>query len=143
VRAVFRLTQLLLPRLRAAATPADPGRIINVGSIDALRPPLFETYAYSASKAGEHMLSQHLALRLAADHITVNVIAPGPFDSRMTRSTLGTPEGPSGAASHVPLAGPGTPDEAAGLAIFLASPAAAFITGAIIPLDGGMAVKPG
>ena len=143
VRAVFRLTMLLLPQLRAAATPADPARIVNVGSIDALRPPLFETYAYSASKAGEHMLSQHLALRLATDHITVNVIAPGPFDSRMTRSTLGTEEGRRELLSHVPLARAGTPDEAAGVAIFLASPAAAFITGAIIPLDGGMAVKPG
>jgi NAD(P)-dependent dehydrogenase (short-subunit alcohol dehydrogenase family) len=143
VRAVFRLTKLFLPQLRAAATPADPARVINVGSIDALRPPLFETYAYSASKAGEHMLSQHLALRLAADHITVNVIAPGPFDSRMTRTTLGTEEGRREMLSHVPLARPGTPDEAAGLAIFLASPAAAFLTGTVIPLDGGMAVKPG
>jgi NAD(P)-dependent dehydrogenase (short-subunit alcohol dehydrogenase family) len=143
VRAVFRLTKSFLPQLRAAATPADPARVVNVGSIDAVRPPLFETYAYSASKAGEHMLSQHLALRLAADHITVNVIAPGPFDSRMTRSTLGTEEGRREMLSHVPLARAGTPDEAAGLAIFLASPAAAFITGTVIPLDGGMAVKPG
>jgi NAD(P)-dependent dehydrogenase (short-subunit alcohol dehydrogenase family) len=143
VRAPFRLTKQFLPLLRAAATPSDPARVINVGSIDALRPPLFETYAYSASKAGEHMLSQHLALRLAADHITVNVIAPGPFDSRMTRTTLGTEEGRRELLSHVPLARAGTPDEAAGLAIFLASPAAAFLTGVVIPLDGGMAVKPG
>jgi NAD(P)-dependent dehydrogenase (short-subunit alcohol dehydrogenase family) len=143
VRAVFRLTKLLLPQLRAAATPTDPARVVNVGSIDAVRPPLFETYAYSASKAGEHMLSQHLALRLAADHITVNVIAPGPFESRMTRSTLGTEDGRREMLSHVPLARVGTPDEAAGLAIFLASPAAAYITGTIIPLDGGMAIKPG
>ncbi len=143
VRAPFRLTKQFLPLLRAAAAPSDPARVINVGSIDALRPPLFETYAYSASKAGEHMLSQHLALRLAADHITVNVIAPGPFDSRMTRTTLGTEAGRRELLSHVPLARAGTPDEAAGLAIFLASPAAAFLTGVVIPLDGGMAVKPG
>jgi NAD(P)-dependent dehydrogenase (short-subunit alcohol dehydrogenase family) len=143
VRAPFRLTKQFLPLLRAAASPSDPARVVTVGSIDALRPPLFETYAYSASKAGEHMLSQHLALRLAADHITVNVIAPGPFDSRMTRTTLGTEEGRRELLSHVPLARAGTPDEAAGLAIFLASPAAAFLTGVVIPLDGGMAIKPG
>src|SRR5262249_12827829 len=143
VRAPFRLTKQFLPMLRAAATPTDPARIINVGSIDALRPPLFEPYAYSASKAGEHMLSQHLALRLAVDHITVNVIAPGPFDSRMTRTTLGTEEGRREMLSHVPLARVGTPDEAAGLAIFLASPAAAYVTGVGLPRDAGRPSKPG
>ncbi len=143
VRAAFRLTQRFLPQLRAAATPTDPARVINVGSIDGLRVPLFETYAYSASKAGTHMLSQHLALRLGRENITVNVIAPGPFDSKMTRTTLGTVEGRKEMISHVPLARVGTPDEAAGLAIFLSSPASSYITGAVIPLDGGMFLTPG
>jgi NAD(P)-dependent dehydrogenase (short-subunit alcohol dehydrogenase family) len=143
VRAAFRLAQRLLPQLRAAVRPGDPARIINVGSIDGLRPPLFETYAYSASKAGTHMLSQHLALRLGSENITVNVIAPGPFDSRMTQTTLGTPDGRVKMLGHVPLARAGTPDDAAGLALFLAAPASAYITGAVIPLDGGMFLMPG
>ena len=143
LRATFRLTKALLPQLRAAATLEDPARVINVGSIDAMRVPLFETYAYSSSKAAQHMLSQHLALRLGPDNITVNVISPGTFPPKMTKPVLGTEEGRQRMMTHNPIKRFGTPDNAAGLALFLASPSGSYTTGAIIPLDGGMFLMPG
>ena len=91
VKAVFELTVRCLPLLRAAASPADPGRVVNIGSIDGLTIPAMENYAYSASKAGVHMLTRHLASQLAAEAITVNAIAPGPFDSKMMAFVLDDP----------------------------------------------------
>src|SRR3546814_16892397 len=82
------LTQRLLPALRRAASEDDPARIINVTSIDGISPPRFESYAYSASKAGCLMLTRHLAKRLAREHILVNAIAPGFFRSKMTAASL-------------------------------------------------------
>ena len=66
--------------------------MINIGSIDGLRTPAVENYSYSASKAAVHMLTRHLAKRLAAEHITVNAIAPGPFQSKMMAYALDDPE---------------------------------------------------
>ncbi|WP_344830399.1 SDR family NAD(P)-dependent oxidoreductase, partial [Nonomuraea dietziae] len=91
VKGVFHLTQRLLPRLRAAATPDDPARVINIGSVDGIRVPALESYAYSATKAGVHMLTRHLARQLAPEHITVNAIAPGPFESKMMAFALDDP----------------------------------------------------
>src|SRR5690606_18618278 len=65
VKGAFRLVQRLLPRLREAATEDDPARVINVGSVDGIRVPAMETYAYSSTKAAVHMLTRHLARRLA------------------------------------------------------------------------------
>ena len=66
--------------------------MINIGSIDGLRTPPVENYSYSASKAAVHMLTRHLAKRLASEHITVNAIAPGPFESKMMAFMLDDPE---------------------------------------------------
>src|SRR4029434_1626263 len=88
VKAIFHLTRACLPQLQAAATPEDPARVINLGSIDGLHVPLLETYAYSASKAGVHHLTRVLANRLARHQITVNAVAPGPFESKMMAETL-------------------------------------------------------
>jgi NAD(P)-dependent dehydrogenase (short-subunit alcohol dehydrogenase family) len=137
------LTQLLLPRLRAAATADDPARVINVGSIDGMRVPLQETYAYSSSKAAEHMLSQHLAVRLGGENITVNVISPGLYVTRMTQTILGTEEGRMEMVRHSPVARVGTPSDVAGACIFLASRAGSYVNGAILPVDGGMYLMPG
>lgn len=139
VRGVFLLTQALLPRLRAAASAEDPARVINVGSVDGLRVPDMETYAYSASKAAVHMLTRHLAKRLAPDHITVNAIAPGPFRSKMMAFALDDPEARAAVAASVPLGRIGEPDDMAGAAIFLASRAGSYLTGAVIPVGGGIA----
>jgi NAD(P)-dependent dehydrogenase (short-subunit alcohol dehydrogenase family) len=136
VKAVFHLTKFLRPMLEAAGTPDNPARVINIGSIDGLRPPTMETYAYSASKAAVHQLTRHLA-RFLAPRVTVNAIAPGPFESKMMHATL---EAFGDAiAQSAPMKRIGRPSDMAGAAIFLASPAASYITGAVLPVDGGLA----
>jgi NAD(P)-dependent dehydrogenase (short-subunit alcohol dehydrogenase family) len=138
VEGVFHLTVALLDALRAGASPEDPGRVINIGSIDGLRTPSVENYSYSASKAAVHMLTRHLAKRLASEHITVNAIAPGPFESKMMAFILDNPETREAVGQSVPLGRIGRPDDVAGLTLFLASRAGAYVTGAVIPLDGGI-----
>ena len=135
VKGVFHLTKYCLPLLKAAGTVDEPARVINIGSIDGLRVPLMETYSYSASKAAVHMLTRHLARRLAPE-ITVNAVAPGPFESKMMAATLEA-FGEQIAAS-APLRRIGRPDDMAGVAIYLASRAGAYLTGAVIPVDGGI-----
>jgi NAD(P)-dependent dehydrogenase (short-subunit alcohol dehydrogenase family) len=139
VRSAFLLTQALLPQLRAAASETDPARVINIGSVDGLRVPAIESYSYSASKAAVHMLTRHLAKRLAPEHITVNAIAPGPFDSKMMAFLLDDPQGRAAVAAEVPLGRIGHPDDMAGAAIFLASRAGSYLTGAVVPVSGGVA----
>jgi NAD(P)-dependent dehydrogenase (short-subunit alcohol dehydrogenase family) len=138
VEGIFHLTVALLPALRAAMTPDDPARVINIGSIDGLRTPAMENYSYSASKAAVHMLTRHLAKRLAAENITVNAIAPGPFESKMMAFVLEDPQARRAIEESVPLGRIGRGDDVAGLALFLASRAGAYVTGTVIPLDGGI-----
>jgi NAD(P)-dependent dehydrogenase (short-subunit alcohol dehydrogenase family) len=150
VKAPFHLTRLLLPQLRAAARADDPARVINVGSVNGITVPAIgpvdpppgvpslENYAYSSSKAAVHMLSRHLAHRLAREHITVNVIAPGPFESKMMAFALGSEEGQRAVAAGVPLQRVGRPDDVAGTVLFLSSRAGSYLTGAVIPVDGGI-----
>ena len=138
VEGIFHLTVALLPALRAAATDDDPARVINIGSIDGIRAPALDNYSYSASKAAVHMLTRHLAKRLAGDRITVNAIAPGPFESKMMAFLLDNPEAREQIERTVPLGRIGRPDDVAGLTLFLASRAGSYMTGAVIPLDGGV-----
>jgi NAD(P)-dependent dehydrogenase (short-subunit alcohol dehydrogenase family) len=136
VKGVFHLTKFLLPLLEEAGTAEDPARVINIGSIDGLRVPLMDNYSYSASKAAVHMLTRHLAKRLAP-RVTVNAIAPGPFESKMMAATLDAFG--EQIAAGTPLKRIGRPDDMAGAAIYLASRAGAYLTGAVIPVDGGIA----
>ncbi|GAA3811003.1 SDR family oxidoreductase [Sphaerisporangium flaviroseum] len=138
VKGVFYLTQRFLPLLRASASADDPARVVNIGSIDGIRVPGVENYAYSAAKAGVHMLTRHLAHKLAAEFITVNAIAPGPFDSKMMAFALDDPQTRAAIATQVPLGRIGRPDDMAGAAIYLSSRAGAYLTGAVIPVDGGI-----
>lgn len=138
VKGVFQLTAALLPRLREAATVEDPARVVNIGSVDGIRPSGMENYSYTASKAAVHMLTRQLAKRLASEHITVNAIAPGPFPTKMIAFVLESEEGRAAVESSVPLGRIGTPEDLVGTATFLCSRAGAYLTGAVIPLDGGI-----
>jgi NAD(P)-dependent dehydrogenase (short-subunit alcohol dehydrogenase family) len=137
IKAMFELTVRSLPLLRAAASAADPGRVVNIGSIDGLTIPATENYAYSTTKAGVHMLTRHLAHTLAGDPITVNAVAPGPFDSKMMAFVLDDPDSRAAVASRIPLGRIGEPDDVAGAVIYLSSRAGRYVTGAVIPVDGG------
>ena len=136
VKAIFHMTKFLRPLLEAEGTAENPSRVINIGSIDGIHVPTMETYAYSASKAAVHQLTRHLAKALAPN-VTVNAIAPGPFESKMMHATLEAFGDEIAAAA--PMKRIGRPDDMAGAAIFLASPAASYITGVILPVDGGIA----
>lgn len=137
VKAVFHLTRACLPLLERAADARDPARVINVGSIDGLHVPAFETYAYSTSKAAVHHLTRSLARHLAARHVTVNAVAPGPFESKMMAATL--ERFGDAIRASCPLGRIGEPEDMAGVAIYLASRAGAYLTGTVIPVDGGIA----
>jgi NAD(P)-dependent dehydrogenase (short-subunit alcohol dehydrogenase family) len=137
LKSPFFLTRALLPQLEAAGTDDDPARVINIGSIDGLRVPSLPTYSYSSSKAAVHMLTKVLAKELGPKRITVNAIAPGPFESKMMAATLDAFGDAIAAAA--PLGRIGRPDDMAGTAVFLSSRAGSYVTGAIIPVDGGIA----
>jgi NAD(P)-dependent dehydrogenase (short-subunit alcohol dehydrogenase family) len=137
VKGVFHLTKFLRPLLEKAGSDDDPGRVINIGSIDGIGVPALETYSYSSSKAAVHQLTRHMA-RHMAPRVTVNAIAPGPFESKMMAATLQA-FGEQIAAT-VPRKRIGEPDDMAGTAIFLSSRAGAYLTGAIIPVDGGLTI---
>lgn len=136
VKGVFHLTRFLRPQLEAAATEGNPARVINIGSIDGIHVPLMETYAYSSAKAAVHHLTRHLAKRLAPN-VTVNAVAPGPFESKMMAATLESFG--EQIAQSAPMKRIGKPSDMAGIAVYLASPAASYVTGTIIPVDGGIA----
>lgn len=135
---VFELTRLAAPLLQASSTKEDPGRIINISSINGLQAPQIDNFSYSASKAAVVMLTKHLAGALGPKHVTVNAICPGPFASRMTRGTIAA-IGEENFANTA-LGRMGAPADMAGACIFLSSAAGAFVTGADFAVDGGTLV---
>jgi len=140
VKGVFHLTRALVPQLEKAAEPGDPARVINIGSIDGLRVPLLDTFSYSASKAAVHHMTRVLAHHLAPKNITVNAVAPGPFESKMMAVTLERFR--DAIVSTCPMGRIGEPEDMAGIAIYLASRAGAYLTGTVIPVDGGISARP-
>ena len=141
VTALFFLTRDLTPLLTAAATADDPARVINIGSMDGIKIPSVlqtGTFPYSASKAAVHHLTKDLALELAPRHVTVNAIAPGFFESKMTEASLERFQ--ADIERNCPLGRIGRPEEMAGVAIYLASRAGAYTNGTVIPVDGGTSI---
>ncbi len=136
----FFLTRAALPMLKAVATQDDPARVINIGSIDGIGVPS-NRYSYAASKAAIHQLTRVLARELGPSYVTVNAVAPGPFESKMMAATLAAAG--DQIAAMAPLGRIGRPDDMAGIAVFLASRAGAYVTGAVIPVDGGITVVQG
>ncbi len=136
VKGVFFLTQNLLPLLERAASPADPARVINIGSIDGIKVPFVENYAYAPSKAAVHHMTHVLAVKLGRRNITVNAIAPGPFESQMTKWMLENYK--ETIEAGCPLNRIGAPADMAGVAIYLASRAGAYVNGVVIPVNGGI-----
>ncbi|PHZ83998.1 SDR family oxidoreductase [Paremcibacter congregatus] len=137
VKSPFFLIQKFLPLLRTGASADQTARVINIASVDGQRVPDFETYSYSASKAAVIHMTRVLAKRLAADHITVNAIAPGPFPSDMTKALLANQR--QELICEVPLGRIGEAEDMAGAAIYLASRAGAYVTGSTLTVDGGWA----
>ena len=136
VKALFFLTRACTDLHQKGASAEDPARVINIGSVDGIKTPVLDTWAYSSSKAAVHMLTRHLAKTLAPRKITVNAVAPGPFQSQMMAATLDA-FGEAIAKSN-PMGRIGEPNDMAGVAIYLASRASAYVTGVLIPVDGGI-----
>lgn len=142
VKGVFFLTQRMLPLLTARATKDDPSRVVNIGSIDGIGTPSFETFSYGPSKAAVHALTKVLAAKLTKRHIIVNAIAPGPFPTWMLSTGVGTGGDVAGTdwdavGKGNPSGRVGTPEDIAGLTIFLCSRAGQFTVGEVITCDGG------
>ena len=138
VTGMFHLTQSLLPLLEAAASDDDPARVVNVGSVMGDIPKGTATYSYAVSKGAVHHMTRVLANDLAARRITVNAIAPGPFVSKMTAFALASEEGQARSAAGVPLGRVGRPEDIAGALQYLCGRGGAYVSGAILPLSGGM-----
>jgi NAD(P)-dependent dehydrogenase (short-subunit alcohol dehydrogenase family) len=137
VKSVFFLTQKLLDLLEAAGSETAYSRVINIGSIEGIRTSHLEIYSYSASKAGVNHLTRIMAKFLAPKHIAVNAIAPGYFPSKMTSAI--DEGGSREVIESAPMKRMGTPDDLAGIALYLSSRASGFVCGAVIPVDGGLA----
>ncbi|ORX40255.1 hypothetical protein BD324DRAFT_269851 [Kockovaella imperatae] len=139
VQRVFTLTQKLLPLLRHGSGQDGPSRVINIGSVNGINVPVFETYAYSASKAALHQLSRHLAVKLGPV-ITVNALALGPFRSRMMQSTLDSIE--TELSESLPMKRIGRAEDVAAACLWLSSKGGEWVTGTVIPIEGGGLVSP-
>lgn len=138
VQAPFTLLRELLPELEAAGSADDPARVINIGSVAGKVTERLNAYSYSASKAAIHMLSRDLAGDLAARNINVNAVLPGFFPTRMTAHMRDAEAIDPKLAAHIPMGRMGRADEIAGTIVFLVSRAGAYVTGAEIPVDGGL-----
>ena len=136
VKTPFFLTQKLTSALEKKGTAENPSRVVNIASIDGLHVPLMDTYSYTASKSGIIHLTKHLAKTLVNKNIIVNAIAPGPFDSHMLGKAVNFDY--SFIADSVPRKRIGTPEDIAGLCIYLCSRAGSYTVGETITCDGGL-----
>ena len=140
VTGLFSLTRDLTSLLESSAGPHGPSRIINIGSSAGIVPYGGDAYSYAVSKAGVHHLTRILANELGPRSITVNAIAPGPFETGMTSFALGKTEIRNRAAATLPMRRIGRPQDIAAAILFLCGEGGGFVTGAVIPVDGGLSV---
>lgn len=137
VKGPFFLTQKLLPLLRAAASPEQRAVVVNISSVNGIKPSGLQNYSYVAAKAGLQQLSAQMARDLMRDNINVNVIAPGPFKSKMTAPMYTTEEADRRVTESFPMRRWGAMEDVAGLTIMFASKAGSYLTGTVIACDGG------
>jgi len=144
LKGVFFLTKSLLALLRKSASADEPARVINIGSIDAIKTPAFDTFSYGPSKAAVHHMTRELASHLIKEHIIVNAIAPGPFPTWMLSTGVGFGGKTEGDGVNWDVVGQNNPsgrvgnmEDIAGLAIFLSSRAGQYVVGQTIACDGG------
>ena len=137
VKTPFFLTQSLLPLLRQGGTPGAYASVLNIGSIAGIIGDGFMNYSYGPSKAALHQLTRNLAKDLAEQHIRVNAIAPGRFFSKLTEYASKDEATYNAEIAMIPMHRWGEENDIAGVAIMLCSAAGAFITGQVIPVDGG------
>lgn len=143
VAGVFHLTQALLPLLKDSASADDPARVVNVGSVMGEVPLGDGAYSYSASKAAVLHLTKIMAKELAAHQITVNALAPGPFVSKMTAFATADEDMRAKVGDDVPLGRVGRDEDIAGCMQFLCGKGGAYLTGAVLPVSGGIQVMTG
>lgn len=136
----FFLTQALAPLLKKNATANNTSSIINIGSIAGIVGNALDNFSYAISKTAIHQLTRVLSTELASDHIRVNAIAPGRFYSKMTEFLSNDQAAFDAELQSIPMRRWGEASDIAGVAIMLSSKAGAFITGQIIPVDGGTSV---
>jgi len=137
-KSVFFLTQKMMPLLKRAASPEDPSRVINITSILGSRPDPMMAYSYCASKAALAQITKNLAYDLAKDNITVNGISPGFFPSQMTAHLMEDEVANEAMLRKARFKRYGKAEEIAGLSIYLCSRSGAYVTGDVIPIDGGL-----
>ena len=143
VQAMFNLTRDLLPLLEAAASPEHHAKVINISSVAGMSNASMSAYAYGPSKAAVNQLTRMLASEFARKKICVNAIAPGLFPSKMTDFMMPDENAQQAIGANIPLGRVGSEKDMQGLSLFLASAAGDYVTGAIIPIDGGELLRGG
>jgi len=131
---VFLCCKYGIPHLQAAGG----GSIVNTASMVALVGSVFPQLAYTAAKGGVVAMTREIAVQYARQNIRCNALCPGPVRTAMTDAFLGDPTRWKSREAFIPAGRMGTPAEIAACVVFLASDAAAFLTGAVLPVDGGI-----